>query len=273
MMRKLKKIKNYSLIVVPEETSSEPRSFKISSVKLFTYITIYSIVISVLGFYVISFTPLGEVIFPYSFRLSDSDKKKVEVLTNKVVFLAQEIESLKSVNKRLKFAIMLGDSTILQNPKETKDSSKSKIKPGGNIFAVVKDLLLKYNLIQSSEITFIKPAEGFISKYFDLAKGHFGTDYVMKERSPVFASANGYVVFADYTTNFGYTIIINHQEDYVTKYLHCSSLLKKEGDIVRQGELIALSGNSGTESSGPHLHFEIWKNGKPINPDNILIKF
>ena len=155
------------------------------------------------------------------------------MLTNKVVFLAQEIESLKSVNKRLKFAIMLGDSTILQNPKETKDSSKSKIKPGGNIFAVVKDLLLKYNLIQSSEITFIKPAEGFISKYFDLAKGHFGTDYVMKERSPVFASANGYVVFADYTTNFGYTIIINHQEDYVTKYLHCSSLLKKEGDIVR----------------------------------------
>jgi murein DD-endopeptidase MepM/ murein hydrolase activator NlpD len=189
------------------------------------------------------------------------------------VFLAQEIESLKSVNKRLKFAIMLGDSTLMQDHKPAKDTGKIKIKSGGNILAVIKDLFIKFFLIQSSEITFIKPAEGFISKYFDLAKGHYGTDYVMKERSPVFASANGYVVFADYTPNFGYTIIINHQEDYVTKYLHCTSLLKKEGDIVKQGELIALSGNSGTESSGPHLHFEIWKNGKPINPDNILIKF
>ena len=95
----------------------------------------------------------------------------------------------------------------------------------------------------------------------------------MKENSPVFASAGGYIVFADYTPNYGYSIIINHQENYVTKYLHCSTLLKKNGDIVRQGELIALSGNSGSESTGPHLHFEIWKDGKPINPSEVLIKF
>jgi len=272
-MLKFKKIKNFSIILLPEETSSTPRSIKISSAKLLTYIVLYSLIIFILGFYVISFLPLGEVLFPYSLRLSDSDKKKVELLNDKVIFLAKEIESLKSVNKRLKFAIMLGDSTLLKRPKEVKVSDKNKLPADGNILSVVMDLFGRFNFHQTKEILFIKPADGFISKHYDSARGHNGDDYVMKENSPVFASAGGYIVFADYTPNYGYSIIINHQENYVTKYLHCSTLLKKNGDIVRQGELIALSGNSGSESTGPHLHFEIWKDGKPINPSEVLIKF
>lgn len=271
---KLKKIKNFSIIVVPEETSSEPRSVKISSIRLMTYIGIYSLVIFLLGFYIISFTPLSEVLFPYSLRLTDSDKKKVEILNNKVNFLANEIESLKSVNKRLKFAIMLGDSTLLKENIPQKDTTIDTINPlDGNIFRVFVDFINKLTDNQSGEISFIEPAEGFISRTFNPERGHNGNDYSMKENSPIFASSGGYVVFADYTTNFGYTIIINHPENYITKYLHCSTLLKKDGDFVRQGELIALSGNSGTESSGPHLHFEIWKDGKPIDPSKVLIKF
>jgi murein DD-endopeptidase MepM/ murein hydrolase activator NlpD len=270
---KLKKIKKFSIIFVPEETSSEPRSVKISSIRLMTYIGIYSIIIFLLGFYIISFTPLSEVLFPYSLRLTDSDKKKVEILNNKVNFLANEIESLKSVNKRLKFAIMLGDSTLLKEPVQKKDSTISKIPLDGNVFSVFIDLVFKVTGLQNQEISFIIPTDGFLSRSFDPAKGHNGNDYSLKENSPIFASSGGYVVFADYTTNFGYSIIINHPENYITKYLHCSSLLKKEGDFVRQGELIALSGNSGTESTGPHLHFEIWKDGKPIDPNKVLIKF
>jgi murein DD-endopeptidase MepM/ murein hydrolase activator NlpD len=270
---KLKKIKNYSIIVVPEETSSEPRSIKISSFKLITYIGIYSVVVFLLGFYIISFTPLSEILFPYSLRLTDSDKKKVEILNNKVNFLANEIESLKSVNKRLKFAIMLGDSTLLKPPKEIKDSTNVKNPLDGNILRAFIDFIYKFTGKQKEDITFITPTDGFLSRAFDPAKGHNGNDYSMKENSPIFAASGGYVVFADYTVNFGYTIIINHPENYITKYLHCSSLLKKEGDLVRQGELIALSGNSGTESTGPHLHFEIWKDGKPIDPAKVLIKF
>lgn len=272
-MLKLKKIKNFSIIIVPQETSKEPRSLKISFFKMLTLVGIYSLIVFLLGFYIISFTPLSEVLFPYSLRLTDSDKKKVEILNNKVMFLAREIESLKSVNNRLKFAIMLGDSTLLVKPKVLKDSIKKKLPAEGNIFAVVVGLITNINIHQSKEVFFITPADGFISKPFNPQHGHNGNDYVMKENSPIFASAGGYIVFADYTTNFGYTIIINHPENYLTKYLHCSSLLKKEGDTVRQGELIALSGNSGTESSGPHLHFEIWKDGKPINPSEVLIKF
>jgi len=272
-MLKLKKIKKFSVIILPEETSSEPRSLKISFVKMIAYISIYSVIVFLLGFYIISFTPLSEVLFPYSLRLTESDKKKVEILNNKVNFLAREIESLKSVNKRLKFAIMLGDSTLLNEPIQKKDSATNKISVEGNILSVFIKLFDKMFVDKKEEILFIKPAEGFLSRSFDPERGHNGNDYSMKENSPIFASAGGYIVFADYTANFGYSIIINHQENYITKYLHCSSLLKKDGDFVRQGELIALSGNSGTESTGPHLHFEIWKDGKPINPSSILIKY
>ncbi len=270
---KLNKLKKFSIIVVPEETSNEPKSIKISSIKLMTYMAVYSIFIFLLGFYVISFTPLSEILFPYSLRLTESDKKKVEILNNKVVFLANEIESLKSVNNRLKFAIMLGDSTLLKEEIPQTDTSKIKNKLGGNLYSVFLDLIYRFTGAQSGEITFIEPADGFISKSFNPERGHNGNDYSLKENSPIFASSGGYVVFADYTTNFGYVIILNHPENYITKYMHCSSLLKKEGDFVRQGELIALSGNSGTESTGPHLHFEIWKDGKPVDPAKVLIKF
>ncbi|HCY76185.1 MAG TPA: hypothetical protein DHV28_09715 [Ignavibacteriales bacterium] len=272
-MMKIKKLKKFSVVVVPEETANAPRSIKISFAKLMTYIGIYSLLIFLLGFYVISFTPLSEMLFPYSLRLTDSDKKKVEILNNKVIFLAKEIESLKSVNHRLKFAIMLGDSTLLDKPVEKKDTLAGKLPMDGNILSAFLKFFDKLLQNQNEEISFVPPAEGFISKSFEPKRGHFGNDYAMKENSPIFASAGGYVVFSDYTAGYGYTIIINHTENYITKYMHCASLIKKEGDFVKQGELIALSGNSGTESTGPHLHFEIWKDGKPIDPAKVLIKF
>jgi murein DD-endopeptidase MepM/ murein hydrolase activator NlpD len=269
-MLNFKKIKSLSLILVPEATSRSPRSYKISFKKLLLFLFSYSLIVFILGFYIISFTPFSESLFPYSLRLSSSDKKKIEILNNKVLILAKEIESLKSLNQKLKFAIMLGDSTLIDKEEIEKDSLKRKSSIEGNLFGVVIELFNDIFHGQTSDITFIKPAQGFISQKYDPDRGHFGIDYVLKDNSPVFSSAGGYVVFASYTTDYGYTIIISHSDNYITKYMHCSSLLKKEGDIVLQGELIALSGNSGTQSSGPHLHFEIWKDGKPINPVDIL---
>lgn len=95
----------------------------------------------------------------------------------------------------------------------------------------------------------------------------------MKSGTPVYAAANGYVIFADYTTEDGYMIILDNNNGYITVYKHCSVLLKRARDVVLQGETIALSGNTGEISTGPHLHFEIWKDGKPINPEKILINY
>jgi murein DD-endopeptidase MepM/ murein hydrolase activator NlpD len=113
---------------------------------------------------------------------------------------------------------------------------------------------------------FKRPVEGFISTKFNPEKGHYGIDIVVKTGTPIYAAASGYVVFSDYTVDDGYMIIIIHPNDYISIYKHCSSLLKQKKDRIIQSEVIALTGNSGHKSHGPHLHFEIWKNGKPLNP-------
>lgn len=269
--KRFKKFNKLSIILVPEETSREPRSYKISFKKLLLFLGMYGFIVFMLGFYIISFTPLSETLFPYSLRLSSSDKKKIEILNNKVLILANEIESLKSLNQKLKFAIMLGDSTLINKSEIEKDTIRKKSPLEGNLFGVVIKLINNLYFDQNGNITFIKPSVGYISQKYDPERGHFGVDYVMKENSPIFCAAGGFVVFASYTPDYGNTIIVSHKDNYLTKYMHCSALLKKEGDTIMQGELIALSGNSGTESSGPHLHFEVWKDGKPINPVDVLL--
>lgn len=97
-----------------------------------------------------------------------------------------------------------------------------------------------------------------------------GIDFVIKTGTPVYSAAGGYIVFADFTVNDGYMVIIAHSDGYITVYKHCSVLLKKARDIVSEGEMIALSGNTGELSTGPHLHFEIWKDGKPLGPSKFF---
>jgi murein DD-endopeptidase MepM/ murein hydrolase activator NlpD len=100
-----------------------------------------------------------------------------------------------------------------------------------------------------------------------------GLDYVVKAGTPVYATAGGFVIFSGYTIDDGYTIIISHNEEFISIYKHCSSLIKKQRERVEQGELIAISGNSGKLTTGPHLHFEIWENGKPVDPEKIILNY
>ena len=156
--------------------------------------------------------------------------------------------------------------------KLSKDSlyEKSNLPVEGNLLKSVSKLIGILFDLQDETIFFLKPVKGFISRGYDTEKGHPGIDIVVKEGTPVFSTAGGYVVFADYTTEFGNMMIVIHSFGYISVYKHCSSLLKKQREIVEQGEMIALSGNTG-HSTGPHLHFEIWKDGQTIDPESVLI--
>ena len=112
-----------------------------------------------------------------------------------------------------------------------------------------------------------------MSRNFDPNKGHFGIDYVLKRGTPIHASSGGYVIFSDYTVKDGHMLIISNPNNYITIYKHCSILLKRVRETVSTGEIIALSGNSGLITTGPHLHFEIWKEGRPINPKKIFLNY
>jgi murein DD-endopeptidase MepM/ murein hydrolase activator NlpD len=114
------------------------------------------------------------------------------------------------------------------------------------------------------------PAQGFVTQGFNPARNHFGLDIAGQSGTPVFAAGDGIVVFAGWTYDDGNMVIIAHGAGYLTMYKHNKALLKRPRDGVRRGETIALLGTSGKTSLGPHLHFEVWKNGLPQNPADYL---
>lgn len=119
---------------------------------------------------------------------------------------------------------------------------------------------------------FFPPVEGIVTQSFDEKKRHYGTDIVAKANAKVAAVLDGVVIFTDWTVKTGYVIQVQHTNDLISVYKHNSILLKKQGDYVRAGEVLGVVGNTGEESSGPHLHFELWRAGNPLNPEN-FIKF
>ncbi|MCJ7552825.1 MAG: M23 family metallopeptidase [Ignavibacteriaceae bacterium] len=271
-----KLLENFSIIIFQEGKSVGAKSIRFSGKKIIIYLILYTLFIGLFGFYFIYATPLERIFLPSWLNKTTIEEQQYEELSNKIIYLVKEVESLKSSNVKLKKAIQLGDSTLLKNTKKSGKvtDTKKKIPAEGNIIIVFQKLIDKYfSQTQSDDLYFIQPIKGFISRDYKPDQGHKGLDFVAKENTPVYASAGGYVVFANFTPQHGFIIIINHAHGYVSKYKHCSLLVKKEGETVKQGELIALSGNSGTDTSGPHLHFEIWKDGNPIDPRKVLLNF
>ena len=122
-----------------------------------------------------------------------------------------------------------------------------------------------------SELFLFAPVKGMITSRFDAGLKHYGIDLVPTDDRWVKATLDGTVVLADYTAQTGYVIQILHSNDLISIYKHNEELLKKAGDVVRAGEAIAVAGNSGEMTTGPHLHFELWHKGKPINPEEYII--
>lgn len=224
---------------------------------------------------ILALTPVKEVIFIIENEKLTEQEKRIFELEKKALFLSKELEAMASENKRLKFAIFLAAQDSIDSNSTVYDSlriDESTKKPvEGNILLSVFNFFKNLIYSPQNEPAFMRPSKGFLVNEFDPKKGHMGLDFSVKSGTPVYAAESGMVIFADFTVGDGYKIIIQHDGGYISVYKHCSVLIKKERDIVRKGELIALSGNSGQNTSGAHLHFEIWKDGKPLNPKEILI--
>ncbi|MEH0157502.1 M23 family metallopeptidase [Limibacter armeniacum] len=121
------------------------------------------------------------------------------------------------------------------------------------------------------QIFFFPPISGVISNRFNISEKHYGIDLVAKANEPIKAVADGTVVMSSWTQDSGYVIGIQHKNELVSFYKHNSTLLKKVGDDVRAGDIIAIIGNSGELTDGPHLHFELWYKGNPVNPANFIV--
>ena len=134
----------------------------------------------------------------------------------------------------------------------------------------------KYNLttltaISADGLNFYCPTRGIVSASFDAEQRHYGTDIAANPGESVLATLDGTVILSAYTAETGYVIQVQHRQDFVSVYKHCGSLLKREGDTVKGGEAIALVGNTGQLTTGPHLHFELWHRGRALNPEIYIV--
>ena len=254
----------FSVVFIPNSNQSVIQNKTVKGQLLFWGILSYTVALFLLISLFYTFTPAKYLLLQESDIARVKGYGEFQSLNEKINMLVVEIDKLKTTNQNLKNAIYLGDSSLISKP------AASGKKIGGSVWAVFSDLLFEQT---SQTLIFRKPVNGFVSREFSAKKGHFGTDFSLKVGTPVYAAANGYIVFADYTVNDGYMVIIAHSDEYISVYKHCDQLLKSTRDFVTQGELIALSGNTGKLTTGPHLHFEIWKNGIVVDPEKIFANF
>ena len=278
---KLKDFWKSSVYVTPNLPMISTKRYKVPLTRLLAYVSFYTFVIAIGVITLLTFTDAKNIIFLLERSEMEYQAQRIEKLEKQVLVLSNELKGISSTDRRLRYAFLLADSTDLDTNSAIYDSLKKPdpdIKPNeGNVLAGLFNFAeFLWNTVlpklDSTDIFFINPvAGGVVLANFKPDAGPMGIDIVVKPGTPVYASDGGLIIFDEYTVQDGYQLILEHPNKYYSIYKHCSELLKKEREYVRQGELIALSGNSGFSSSGPHLHFEIWQNAKPQNPAALLI--
>ena len=269
-------LNKYRLVVLNEATYEERFSYRLSRLNIFLLFSLVSILIISITICLIAFTSIKEYIPGYdSTLLRINAVKNIETLDSLTFVVEKNQDYLNSIG-----SVILGETT----KKETLNEDKAFNLPLSNInFKIIKDdsILRKivekedrFNVLESAssnvQFVLINPIIGQVTSEFDYGIKHFGVDIAAPVNSPVKAVAKGTVVFAEWTIQTGYVVIIDHLYGLTSSYKHNNSGLVSQGDLVESGQVIALSGNTGEFTTGPHLHFELWRDGSPANPEDYI---
>jgi murein DD-endopeptidase MepM/ murein hydrolase activator NlpD len=292
--RRRKKSRLYDIVFVPIGENAPTRSFRASRLKL--------IVLGVTGFMfcvcltlgVLMYTPVAMYVPIPNPALEERYGRQIVNLQERLNSLAEDVLLLRDYNIQLRKA--LGEnvpkdsstrrlpSLIADNvePMPQKESGVAeRLLPGGSapedLEAGSDAATSTYNAVVTATegvhaaFPLLTPTDGIVTQEFDPVHGHFGLDIAARKGTPVYAATDGYVVFAGWTYDDGNMLMLAHGGGYVTVYKHTQSTLKTAHTVVRRGEPIALVGTTGRTSFGPHLHFEVWKDGTPQDPNDFLL--
>tara|TARA_B100000989_G_scaffold62529_1_gene43147 strand:- start:660 stop:1487 length:828 start_codon:yes stop_codon:yes gene_type:complete len=272
-----KKNKFFRFAIINDNSLEEVFNIKFSRAGLLWLTAAILLAISVIFVLLLGYTPLRNLI---------PGKSKTHV-QNELIMMIQKADSLEKslgnyslYTKNLKK--VLSDSLSL-------DSVQDLFKEGFIVKELdfkpsVEDSILRAEVEAEESISlnsnlkekklssfFIKPVDGLITEEFNKKIGHFGVDVVSKKGAFISSIDDGMVLFSSWTHEFGYVLVIKHQNSFISFYKHNSEVFKSKGDYVKSGETIAIIGNSGKYSTGPHLHFELWKGSSPVNPMNYIL--
>ncbi len=275
---KKKWLHKYRLVVLNEDTFEEKFAFRLTRLNVFIFTAFFAIVLVFVTTIFIAFTPLREYIPGYT---SPKLQAQAIMLDNKTDSLYQIAKMndlyINSIKK-----VLTGEAAF---ESIDKDSIYALVKPEQDSLSLAPskaDSLLrlkvenedKYNLFESAtsvkNFVFSPPLEGVISSEYNRDIQHYAVDIAVSAGTAVKAIADGRVVLASWTSDSGYVVILDHGNQILSVYKHNEALTKKQGDFVKAREVIARSGSSGELSTGPHLHFELWNDGNPIDPTNFI---
>ena len=276
--------RKYRIVIYNNDTYEEKVHFKLTLMNFFSIVVFSSVLLIVLVTYLIAFTHLREYIPGYT-----------DVTLNRRVYeMEQRADSLEIVFAQKDLYINNLKKIIMGDDFETDSINSLLTKSSNTDFSKIVDRKSKNDSIFRAEyendtrnnlfktdmlnettadfdlVSFYTPMEGIVTNHFNRAEKHYGTDIVSDRSSVIKTIANGTVIYSDWTVENGYTIGIQHSGNLLSVYKHNAVLLKETGDFVNAGDAIAIYGNSGSLSTGPHLHFELWHNGTPLNPEDYI---
>jgi len=275
----------YRLVILNEETLEEKFSFRLSRLNVFIAIGALAILLIFLTTYIIAFTPLREYIPGYA---SVDFQKNLYDLGLKADSIEQDFRQKdlyihnikniiegKEIDEKIPVPKDSAKSKNYANIKDTKSKEDSMLREeveSQNKYSLSPNFTTGNNTpsLSISSQNFYCPLKGMITNEFNPRINHYGIDIVSQKNEAIEATLSGTVIFANWTVETGWVIAIQHQGNIISVYKHNSVLLKKQGSFVKAGEPIAIVGETGELSSGPHLHFELWYNGNPINPKEYI---
>lgn len=277
----------YRLVVMNDETFEEVSSTRLSLLNIYVLLSSVLVIMAILVWLMIAFTPLRKYVPGYGDVMQDQE---VRELYRQVEELEDELITHRKYSENFR-RILVGDVvTEDEVPKvdpEMMDAAESDTTAelSEEEMELRNELMLEEVGVKAKEprttnlspkdtplerLFFSSPVSGEISAGFMPDKEHFGVDVLAPKNTPIKAAMDGYVFLSDWTLETGNTIGIQHSSNLITFYKHNSVLLKEVGSYVKAGEAVAVIGNTGTMSNGPHLHFELWYKGKPIDPTEYI---
>lgn len=274
----------YRLVLMNDDTLEERITFRLSRLNVFIALGTMTIILIFLTTILIAFTPLREYIPGYT---AVGLQKRVYDLQARAdsIERALELKDRQLINIK---AIISGEN--LPSPDRT-PSDTGKNYSDIKLTRSTEDSMLrseienqaKYSLYRAENaesvakrnstignILFFSPIKGVITSEFDPTKQHYGVDIVAGQNEAVKSVLDGIVIFSDWTVGTGYVLVIQHSYDIITVYKHNSALMKHQGEMVKAGEPVAIIGESGKYTTGPHLHFELWSELNPVNPKEYI---
>tara|TARA_A100001015_G_scaffold277323_1_gene336424 strand:+ start:183 stop:1040 length:858 start_codon:yes stop_codon:yes gene_type:complete len=267
----------FHILLVNEKTLEKRKLFSSSSINLVASSLFAFLLLLSTSFILIYITPLKEYFRGYtSIELRENaveNSMKLDSLESLYISQSKYIKSLKDL---LSGNISFEDLDQITENTESNSLELEIIKTNldDSLLRALVDEEDKYNAfdLEGERFTTVlfPPVKGGLSSGFDYESKHYGVDIAMPENSPVHSISEGIVVFAEWTSETGFVIILEHLNGLTSIYKHNSSIIKTQGDRIETGEIIAFTGNTGSLTTGPHLHFELWYRGEPVDPESYI---